>query len=214
MGKRVDETGKKYGRLLVISFHGKNKNNQALWNCICDCGNHTIVVGKVLRDGTTVSCGCFKRENDIRMFTVHGHARPGKKTSEYYAWMNIKGRCYNPKDINYKNYGGRGIKVCDRWLESFENFLADMGPKPSSKHSIDRFPDNDGDYGPGNTRWATRAEQSRNTSRNKRLTIGGETKLLIDWSIDFKCFPSQINYFLNKGKSFEWIHNHFTHNSK
>lgn len=104
------------------------------------------------------------------------------KTDEYNAWQHIRSRCYNKNSPAYPEYGGRGITVCDRWLESFENFYADMGPKPSRKHSIDRYPDNDGPYSPSNCRWATRAEQNRNTRQNVILEFNGKRMCLTEWA--------------------------------
>jgi hypothetical protein len=102
------------------------------------------------------------------------------KTAEYVTWRNMLARCYDPKGIRFARYGGRGIKVCKRWRK-FENFLADVGPKPSPEHSLDRFPDRDGNYEPSNVRWATRFEQMNNTSRNHWLTVGTVTRTLAEW---------------------------------
>lgn len=108
----------------------------------------------------------------------HGESR--EKSPEYRAWSHVKNRCLNTNDPNYQRYGGRGISVCERWLQSFPNFLADMGRKPTPAHSIDRI-DNDGNYEPGNCRWATKAQQSANTSRNRPITMGAETRLITEW---------------------------------
>ena len=106
----------------------------------------------------------------------------GKPTPEFRVWTAIKTRCYNPNFKDFYRYGGRGIIVCERWLHSFQNFLADMGPRPSAKHSIDRFPDNDGNYEPGNCRWATGKEQSRNRRSNRILAHNGESLTIVEWS--------------------------------
>lgn len=103
-------------------------------------------------------------------------------TKEYRAWSGIKIRCYRPKSIGYKYWGGRGILVCDRWLHSYENFLADMGLAPSEKHTLDRI-NNDGNYEPGNCRWATRKEQIHNRRCSRKLSINGETKTLLQWAL-------------------------------
>jgi hypothetical protein len=160
-----DETGKKYGRWSVISYAGNYK-----WNCVCDCGTKKSVAGATLRNKTSVSCGCHKNEKTSNRNRKHGQALVGCKTVEYKTWIGIKKRCLNSSANNYVNYGGRGIKVCDRWLESFENFYADMGRKPSPEHSIDRI-DVDGDYEPSNCRWATRREQMLNTRKQKRKKL-------------------------------------------
>lgn len=106
---------------------------------------------------------------------------PNPKGPEYVAWVSMKTRCHNPRSLNYRGYGSRGIKVCVRWLHSFANFLADMGPRPSKLHSLDRI-DNDGNYNPGNCRWATHVEQQQNTRNNRRLTYNGETLCLSEWA--------------------------------
>src|SRR5580765_1025660 len=121
----------------------------------------------------------------------HGHARNGAKSREYSVWSDMINRCYNPNIKIYKHYGGRGITVCDRWLESFQNFLKDMGPRPNNKMVIDRYPNMNGNYEPGNCRWATRVESGRNTRRNRFLTAFGETKTIIEWSKDDRC---KVNY--------------------
>jgi hypothetical protein len=137
----------------------------------CDCGTSAVVSFKHLRNGASVSCGCFKRENAKRVNTKHGGSGGWKgrvaRAPEYNIWLAMKMRCTNPRAPHWHRYGGRGISVCDRWTgdDGFASFLADVGPRPSPDHSIDRFPNNDGNYEPGNVRWATDLEQARNTSR-------------------------------------------------
>lgn len=142
----------------------------------CECGNEFVANIYDVKSGHTTSCGCgshrfsLKRKADIHIYK-----------SEYGAWCSIKGRCYNPKNEAYKNYGGRGIKVCQRWLDSFDAFLEDMGPKPSKYHSIERIEVN-GDYEPNNCCWATIAEQAKNKRNTRWLTGNGETLHLSEWS--------------------------------
>jgi len=150
-----DITNKRYGRLLVIDYVDKAYvNKDHWWLCLCDCGNSKKVLGTNLKRGTSFSCGCLRSELLRRSKQTHGMTL----TSEFNIWNGMRKRCLNKNNKDYKNYGGRGIKVCDRWLNSFENFYVDMGGRPSAKHSIDRI-NNDGDYEPSNCRWATAKEQ-------------------------------------------------------
>jgi hypothetical protein len=153
----------KFGELTVIKEiepikYGKQNFRRFL--CKCNCGNHWSGVLLSLRNGDAVTCGCgkFKRKTNLK----HNEAMFGKTiTAEYRTWCAMKRRCYNPNVNNYMNYGGRGIIVCDRWINSYENFLEDMGRKPSIEYSIDRI-DNNGNYEPSNCRWVTPKEQRKN----------------------------------------------------
>lgn len=183
---RVDHTGKKFGRLTVIEYSHTN-GKRSMWRCLCDCGNEKIVNGHELACGDTKSCGCIRGQSNI----THGDSR-GKKTKEYRTWTGIITRCYNINHHKYPSYGGRGIVMCDRWRNSYENFLSDMGRAPSPKHSIDR-PNVNGNYEPGNCRWATDAEQCENKQNSVKATINGETKIISQWArlygiSEFKCY--------------------------
>lgn len=122
---------------------------------------------------------------------------------EYSSYRAMIQRCYNPNNIRYKNYGAKGISVCPKWKGSFKNFLADVGPKPSPKHSIDRYPNRNGNYEPGNVRWATRKEQDRNLGRNKPITFNGRTMLLCDWAESIGMSDDTLRGRLMRGWSFE-----------
>ncbi|UOR02035.1 hypothetical protein MUN77_01505 [Leucobacter allii] len=161
-----DMTGERFGRLHVLKWVGTAPNRQAIWLCKCDCGNETSVKGSQLRQGKTSSCGCVKREVWKNSIT-HGQGGPTRITSLYRTWKGMKSRCTNPNRPDYSRYGGRGIEVCDRWLHSFEAFASDVGEKPGPGYSIDRI-DNDGNYEPGNVRWATASEQRRNQRRMQK----------------------------------------------
>lgn len=156
----LDLTSHRFGRLVVTDLAGFTKFKQARWNCLCDCGRAKIVQSSNLRSGHVTSCGCYSQEIRERAKS-HGYARKGARHSEYSAWAGMKRRCNNPKNVDFKDYGGRGIMVCDRWRDSFNAFLTDMGRKPSPKHSIDRI-NVDGNYEPSNCRWATPLEQRSN----------------------------------------------------
>ena len=161
-----DLTGKVFSRLTVISYAGKRKGNQH-WNCKCECGAETAPTTSKLTCGYTKSCGCLHREITSELLRTHG--RTG--SVEYIAWKGMVQRTTNPGAPAYMNYGGRGITISDSWRNSFENFLADMGERPSPDHSIDRI-DNDKGYSAENCRWATHAEQMRNRRMFKINTSG------------------------------------------
>lgn len=149
-------TGKRFNRLLVLDRAESDRHGKTRWKVKCDCGNVKIVDRGSLLSGKTKSCGCLKREKTIQRNTTHGKS----KTREHNAWSEMKDRCLNPNEKAYRHYGGRGITVCDRWKDSFENFLEDMGLCPLGL-TLERV-DNDKGYSPGNCKWATWKEQAQN----------------------------------------------------
>ncbi len=160
-----DLTGRKFGRLTVQSFSHKDKHGQFVWHAVCECGTVKQVSRSNLM-GKTKSCGCLKREVSGRR--THGLSG----TSTHRVWKSMMARCYTPSATGFKNYGGRGIGVCDRWRESYVNFLADMGERPEG-FTIERINVN-GPYNPDNCRWATRMEQGANKRNNVVFDVGGE----------------------------------------
>jgi hypothetical protein len=169
---KATQIGNRFG-LLVVLREVERRGRNRMVECACDCGaTNTTQLASLLHRNVR-SCGCLKRASN----RTHGRS----KTSEYGIWRGMLARCYNPKASRYAYYGGRGIAVCDRWRTSFEAFLADVGPRPSAGHSIDRR-HNDGHYEPGNARWATRAEQAGNKRSSRHLTFNGRTQPMSDWS--------------------------------
>lgn len=191
MPKKLDLTGLRYGRLVVKSFSHTNKNGKPCWNCICDCGNKCIVMTPQLRKGGTKSCGCLRKEmaakNGKEMWTTHNMTR----TPEHYSYHAMIARCYRKTHKSYDRYGARGIKVCERWHHSFENFYEDMGPRPTKRHSLGRI-DNDKGYCPENCRWETPKQQMNNISTNYMININGFERTLTQWCDHFKIDYYQV----------------------
>jgi hypothetical protein len=192
VGKRriKDLSGHVLGRLTVLSFVSLDERNEALWLCKCECGKEKTISSGNLKMGVK-SCGCLRDEKVKDRFTKHGHCREYVVSSEYSAWQSMIARCYKKNHESYKNYGGRGIRVCDRWLESFENFIEDMGMKPSPELSLDRFPNNEtGNYELSNCRWGTNEQQNTNRRNNRRIEYNGDVKTVSQWA---KIFNIKFN---------------------
>jgi len=192
-GRSKDERGNVYDRLTVIEF-ADSDGTGLRWLCRCECGKTTIVRGSSLRNGHTVSCGC-KSASENGLST----------TPEHRIWRAMHNRCYNTNHTHYQYYGGRGIAICDRWRESFAAFLEDMGPKPFPEATIDRFPDNDGNYEPGNCKWSTRKEQSQNTRTTKMLTYNGVTLCQSDWARKLGITYQTLNWRIKQGWPLEKV---------
>lgn len=189
-----DLSGQRFGRLQVLGYAGKKacgEQQLTLWHCRCDCGTAFDCRAGALKNGNTRSCGCTHYK--------HGMAR----RREYFLWFGMIGRCHDPKARGYKRYGAKGISVCDRWRSSFIAFHEDMGPCPSLRHSLDRYPNQCGNYEPGNCRWATTREQARNRTTNHCLTFRAQTLSLAEWSEQTGVKADTILHRLYRGWSVE-----------
>lgn len=176
----IDITGQVFGRWTVTSRAPNSAKGQARWNCRCACGAEATVDSVSIRSGHSRSCGCLSVETVVARSTKHGHSpMRSRPTSTYQAWAGMVARCTNPNNKAFVNYGGRGITVCDQWLD-FASFLADMGERPANT-SLDRI-ENSRCYEPGNCRWATAGQQARNKRNNRPMTLNGETMLMCEWT--------------------------------
>lgn len=191
-----DLDGKKFGHLTIMGFAG-TENGATFWFCVCKCKEITKVRAWDLKSGNTTSCGCYNKERDV----THGQT-VGIVSRTYTTWQSMLGRCLNPNDPAFDDYGGRGIKVCNRWL-IFENFLEDMGERPENL-SLDRIKNNKG-YFKKNCRWATRKEQANNTRRNRLLFYNGKTQNVTQWSEELEINKNTIYGRLNSGWPIERV---------
>lgn len=187
-----------FGRWVVLADLGI-QDRRHYWLCGCQCGSPPrSVLQHSLKTGVSISCGCAKKETLSLANSTHGCSRP--KSAEYAAWTAMRARCLNPRHKSYPNYGGRGITICKRWLDSFEDFLADVGYRPSIHYSLDRFPNNNGHYEPGNVRWATVKQQVRNRRNNRLVTINGETLCVGEWVERFGLHLNRVNAAISTGR--------------
>lgn len=173
------ETGQIFGRLTAIE-----RVDGERWKFRCQCGNEKVMYRRNVTRGASQSCGCLQRETTARVKTTHGHSKGRVITPEFQTYRSMMARCYRASNNRYCQYGERGIEVCERWRNSFQTFLDDMGPRPSRLHSLDRV-DNDADYSPQNCRWATRRQQCRNRSSNIIVSVAGQSMTLIEASERF-----------------------------
>lgn len=197
--KGLDLLGKQFGRLTVVSLGESyvvpcNGKHHARFVCICECGREVLVARGSLVSGATRSCGCLNSEIRKSRMTVHGHRPHGGRSPEHHSWSAMLTRCRNSNATGYERYGGRGIKVCERWND-FTAFLADMGPRPEGM-TLDRI-DVNGNYEPCNCRWATRKAQCNNTRRSRMVTWLGETRSVTEWA-EYLSLP--------KRSLWSWLH--------
>jgi hypothetical protein len=175
----LDMTGSRVAHVTVLEYVGVGRHRCARWRVRCDCGTTWETTGGSVRRGEVSSCG--RAGCPYRATRTHGHARPRQRSAEYQAWRAMKTRCLNPESASYPAYGGRGITVCPCWEQSFEAFYADVGPRPSPEHSLDRI-ENSGHYAPGNVRWATRSEQANNRRTSTAIEWQGTTRTVAEWA--------------------------------
>lgn len=192
----IDLTGQRFGRRVVVSMAGKTKQNTILWECRCDCGAISQVTTGSLRAGRSMSCGCLKNDVTSARMIIHGK----HNSAEWTAWSNMRQRCQNPKNPAFKNYGARGVAVCERW-NLFENFLEDMGPRPPGM--IIERQNNNGNYEPSNCIWTTQLEQTHNQRSNHQITHRGETRCLSEWARVLGKKYERVRGRLRLGWSFE-----------
>ena len=176
--KRSVSVGDEFSRWTVL----KPAERRNFWTCKCQCGTVRDVRQYSLYAGLSTGCGCTRQDGVRKAVMKHGCNRGHSPTREYVAWIAMNDRCANRNNVAFHNYGGRGIAVCERWRGEcgFANFLADMGPKPSPQHSLDRYPNTDGNYEPGNVRWATRSEQNRNKRNSVLVNYRGQVVCVSD----------------------------------
>lgn len=193
--RKIDITGQKFSRLTAIKKLDRI-NGRYCWLFECECGKIKVAEKYDVEKGKIQSCGCLKGEK-------HGMAN----SKEYKSWQHMKDRCLNPKHKNYSLYGGRGIKICDRWKSSFKNFLEDMGHRPNTNCSLDRI-DNNGNYEPSNCRWVNQRVQCNNKNNNVKLVFNNETRSITDWSRELDISYGSLVHHHSKGRDLEFIINY------
>lgn len=203
--RAMDLTGHKYGMLTVIKMRGR-RNGRTIADCLCECGTQACLGVHEIRQGNTRSCGCLF----LKKVTDHGKYR----SPEYSSWQAMIQRCRNPNSPAWPDYGGRGIKVHEEWTGpgGFGRFYTYLGDKPTRRHSLDRI-NNEGHYEPGNVRWATTHQQAANKRGVVKLLYKGEGHCRAEWARKWGCSPGAIVGHMKKGRSFEWVGDHFTSKS-
>lgn len=194
MPVQIDLTGQVFGRLTALCVDASAKTSKRKWICICSCGKEMSATTNSLKSGNTSSCGCKRTETIKEVCTTHGLTG----SQEYQIWTAMKSRCYYSDNKHYDDYGGRGILVCSRWLNSFENFYEDMGRRPSIAHSIERRNVNQ-NYGPDNCYWATATEQARNKTTTRYIEYNGRKVSMAELSEILKVDYDALKYRLNLG---------------
>ena len=205
MGKLIDLTGQRFGRLVVISRAEKSSDGHTHWVCRCDCGQDTVVSSANLRSRRQVSCGCLRNEKSFsRIFIYNSNHRSSRNKRLYKIWLGMKNRCERKNHSAYPWYGGRGINICDEWktYEVFEQWALSSGYLPTL--TIDRIDTNEG-YTPDNCRWISMREQAYNRRDNHRLTFNGECLTITEWAERLGCTPTCLYYRLNAGWPIEEI---------
>lgn len=196
--------GERFARLVVLHLSDTSTPGNIEYLCQCDCGNFTLLTKSELRRGGTKSCGCLRKSQRPPLRMTHGYTSNGITPKEYKIWIGIKTRTMCQTHRSYQYYGARGIKICDRWINSFENFYSDMGPMPTPKHTIERI-DNDGHYEPLNCIWATQNQQSNNKRSSRLITYQGKTQNVQRWSEELNIPRYIIFNRLNAGWKIEAI---------
>ena len=196
-----DLTGRVFDLLTVVSCAGLNSSKQprVLWLCRCACGSMKTTTGMLLTQGQCKQCDkCYRvRQGD------RGRTHGLSKTPEYQCWANAIQRCTNKNSNDYRYWGGRGVKFCDRWRNSYDLFIADMGPLPEGCNSLDRYPDRDGNYEPGNCRWSEPFQQCQNMRSNVNFTHDGKTMCMSAWARELGIKRATIDGRMRRGKTFE-----------
>lgn len=192
--------GVRIGNLVLVEkTHKVTTRKRPAWRCLCDCGNSIVVLSQSLSAMSAKCCGCERRRKTAQAQITHGMSR----TKEWHAWCNMRARCADPNHQSYHNYGGRGIRVCQSWMESFDNFFSDMGIAPPGT-TIDRI-DNDGDYSPTNCRWTSRKEQARNTRRNRIVQARGKSQCVAAWAEELSVPYDAVRDRLDRGMNPEEV---------